>query len=449
MNFKFPKEFLFGAASSAVQIEAGVGEGGKGQDVLDYYWTLYPEKYGQADPSKAADFYHRYPEDIKMMKELGLKAFRFSISWSRIYPNGMENGPCQAGIDYYSDMIDKLIEADIVPFFDLWHCDMPAWVMEKGGVLSPDFGDWFAQYAKTCFEAFGGRVQYWSTVNEPNVNVMAAYAWGITAPFEKDIARSVLACHNMVLAHFKAVKVFRELNIPGKIGFVNHVQLAYGLTLSKEDQEAAERNMGFYSNWFNDAMLLGHYPESVVHYPYLADHLPENYQKELDNNFITCDFFGINYYSSSVVKYEKNDILDYKIITDLLPKDDYGFTVNPQGIYDTIMYVQNRYPGIELAITENGISRARSGNYEEELDDDYRITYLREHLRGVARAVAAGAPVTGYFHWSLMDTNELYVNGYSHLFGLLQVRFDKPTLDRVPRKSWYYYQQIIAKGEVN
>ncbi len=449
MHFTFPKEFLFGAASSAVQIEAGVGEGGKGQDVLDYYWTLYPEKYGQADPSKAADFYHRYPEDIKMMKELGLKAFRFSFSWSRIYPNGMEAGPCQAGIDYYTDMLDKLIEADIVPFFDLWHCDMPAWVIQKGGVLNPEFIDWFAEYAKTCFKAFGGRVQYWSTVNEPNINVMAAYARGSTPPFEKDVAHSVVACHNMVLAHFKAVKVFRELNIPGKIGFVNHVQLVYAATPDKADQEAAERNMGFYSNWFNDAMLLGHYPESVVHYPRMADYLPENYQKDLDENFNASDFFGINYYGTSTTKYEKNDEFDYQTVPSNLPRDDYGFNINPQGIYDTIVYVHKRYPDLELIISENGIGRKKSGNYEEELDDEYRISYLREHLRGISRAAAAGLPVTGYFHWSLMDTNELYVNGYAYMFGLLQVRYDKPTLDRVPRKSWYYYQDIIKKGTVN
>ncbi len=447
MHFTFPKDFLFGAASSAVQIEAGVNEGGKGEDVLDHFWPLRKEQYGNADPSLAADFYHRYREDIALMKELGLKSFRFSISWSRIYPNGPEE-VCQAGLDYYSDVIDALREADIVPFFDLWHCDLPYWALERGGVLNPEFIEWFAIYAETCFKEFGDRVPYWSTINEPNVNVMAAYAWGSTPPFEKDISKCIKACHNAVLAHFKAVRIYKSLGFKGKIGFVNHLQLAYPLTLDKKDQEAAERDMAFYSDWFNDAILLGHYPECIMDYPYIKDNLPEGYQKDLDENFIPSDYLGINYYSSYIVAYEKNDVLDYKIATaDMLPKDDYGFTINPQGMYDTIMYAKKRYPGTELIITENGLGKQKWGNYEEELEDDYRINYMREHLRGVARAIDAGAPVTGYYHWSIMDTNELYVRGYTYMFGLIQVRFD--TLERVPRKSYYYYQKIIAQCEVN
>lgn len=447
MYFKFPKDFLFGAASSAVQIEAGVGEGGKGEDVLDHYWSIRCEQYGHADPKLSADFYHKYPEDIALMKELGLKSFRFSISWSRIYPNGPDE-IAQAGLDYYSDVIDTLIAADIVPFFDLWHCDLPYWVIERGGVLNPEFIDWFAKYAETCFKAFGTRVPYWSTVNEPNVNIMAAYAWGSTAPFEKDINKCIKACHNMILAHFKAVRIYKDLGYTGKIGFVNHLQLAYGLTIDKADQDAAERDMAFYSNWFNDAILLGHYPECILDYPYIKDNLPEGYQKDLDENFIPSDYLGINYYSSYVIAYEKNEVLDYRNATkDMFPEDDYGFTINPQGIYDTIMYARDRYPGIEFLITENGISKKKWGNYEEELEDDYRIDYLREHLRGVSRAVAAGAPVKGYYHWSIMDTNELYVRGYEHMFGLIQIRYD--TLERVPRKSFYYYQKIIAAGAVN
>jgi len=448
MYFTFPKNFLFGAASSAIQIESGCNEGGKGKDVLDYYWTRHPEKYGFADPNRSADFYHRYPEDIKMMKELGLKAFRFSITWSRIYPNGPEGGVCQAGIDYYSDMIDKLIEADIIPFFDLFHCDLPYWVIERGGILNPEFIDWFAIYAETCFKAFGDRVKYWSTVNEPNVNVLAAYTSGVTPPFVKDISQAIPACHNMILAHFKAVRIYKSLGLQGKIGFVNHTQLTYAHTLDKKDQEAAERSMAYYSNWFTDAILLGHYPTELMDYPYITDNLPEGYQKDLDENFIPSDYFGINYYGASVIRYVNNGKMDYEgVSSDEIKKDDYGFHVNTQGIYDAIMYTQKRYPGLELLITENGIGKKKWGNYEEELEDDYRVNCLRQHLRGVARAVEAGAPVTGYFHWSIMDTNELYVKGYEFMYGLVQVRYD--TLERVPRKSWYYYQKIIAQCEVD
>ncbi len=446
MYFKFPKDFMFGAASSAVQTESGTNEGGKGEDVVDHYYKLEPEKYNFGDPAKSADFYHKYPEDIQLMKELGLKAFRYSISWSRIYPNGPTEVN-QAGLDYYSDMIDKLLEAGITPFFDLWHCDLPYWVDKMGGVPNPEFIDWFATYAETCFKAFGDRVAYWSTVNEPNCNVWAAYSWAVTPPFEKDIRKSVLASHNMVLAHYKAVRIYKSLGFKGKIGAVIHQQLTYSLTLDQKDLDATDRSMSYYSAIFPDAMFLGHYPENLVDHPFFAALLPEGYQKDLDDNFIPSDFFGINYYSASVTAYVQNGELDYEDYNGNVTKDAYGFIVNPQGMYDIIMYAQKRYPGMELVISENGISRSKWGNYEEELEDDYRIEYIRENLRAVARAVEAGAPVTGYFHWTFLDTNELRNNGYDKIFGLVQVRYD--TLERVPRKSWYYYQQIIAKNAVN
>ncbi len=446
MRFEFPKDFMFGAASSAVQIESGVDEGGKGEDVLDHYWKLNPEKYGDADPSKSADFYHKYPEDIKLMKELGLKSFRFSISWSRIYPDGPDK-VCQAGIDYYSDMIDKLVEADIIPFFDLWHCDLPYWVLERGGLLTRDFIDWFTTYAKTCFEAFGDRVKYWSTVNEPNINVTCAYSTGKTPPFGTDMREAITATHNMILAHYKTVKLYKSMNLGGKIGFTNDMLFIYGSTPNIEDCDAAERHFAWYSLFFADPVILGRYPDCLTSYPFLQDKLPENYQQELDENFVKADFVGINYYATLYFKYKEDDMFCYAYAQKDLPTDNYGFTINPQGIYDTIMYFHNRYPGVELLITENGISRAKSGNYDEDLDDGYRINHMREHLRGVSRAISAGAPVKGYYHWSIMDTNELYVKGYSHIFGLIQVRYD--TLERVPRKSFYYYQKIISENAVN
>ncbi len=447
MKFEFPKDFIFGAASSAVQIESATREGGKGEDAWQHLCVSQPEKYGFADLENGADFYHRYKEDIKMMKELGLKAFRFSIAWSRIYPNGSTEVN-QAGIEYYHNVIDELIKNDIMPFMDLFHCDLPQWVVERNGLLNPEFIDWFTVYAKTCFTEFGEKVPYWSTVNEPQCNIMAPYAWGGLPFFEKDIKKMLLASHHMVLAHFKTVKLYREMGLKGKIGFVNHFQLAYGASLDKLDQDAAERDMSYYSNWYADAIYLGHYPENIIDYPYIKDNMPKDYQKDLDQNFIKSDFVGINYYDTYIVKNAKDDKLDYEVVwSDLIPKDDYGFTVNPQGIYDTVLYVHERYPDIELLISENGIGKKRWGNYEEELQDDYRVTYMREHLRGLSRIIKAGVPVTAYFHWTIMDTSEgVDTNGFNLMFGLTQVRYE--TKERVPRKSWYYYQKVIAQKEV-
>ena len=447
MNFKFPKDFLFGAASSACQIEAGCKEGGKGEDVGEHFYTVFPEKYFGGDPAKAADFYHLYRKDIQDMKELGLKSFRFSISWSRIFPNGPVE-VCQAGIDYYDDMINALVEADIVPFFDLWHCDLPYWVIEMGGVLNPEFIDWFATYAEVCFKHFGDRVQYWSTINEPSINIMASYAYGANAPFMEDMTAALQACHNGILAHFKAVKIYKEMNLPGKIGAVIHVEPTYSESMDPKDQLAAERRAAFYSGWWLDPMLKGHYPEILKDSEYIMSKLPANYQKELDDNFIDSDFMGVNFYNPNHTRHSDTEDMGYKNYTnEFMPVDDYGFMYYPQGLFDVAMYFKKTYPNTQIFITENGISKRKWGNLEEERHDDYRVRYMREHLREVSRAIQAGANIGGYFCWSIMDTNELYAGGFNYIFGLVQVDFE--TKERYRRDSWYYYQKVIAAGMVD
>ncbi len=447
MNFPFPKDFLFGAASSACQIESGCFEGGKGEDVHQHYHTLRPERYVDADPAKSADFYHRYRDDILDMKELGLKAFRFSISWSRIYPNGPVEVN-QAGIDYYSDMIDALKEAGIVAFFDLFHCDLPYWVIEMGGIANPEFIDWFVTYAKTCFEAFGDRVEYWSTVNEPIANATYAYSHAVTAPFLRDIGLAMKATHNMLLAHYKTVKLYKSMGFSGKIGAVNHLAPAYTLSNDPKDIGAAERWDAAYCGLWMEPMLKGRYPEILFDYAHYADNLPANAQQELAENFVDMDFIGANIYGGFFVGYCEESPFKWTILPDTrYPKDDYGFSVYPQAVTDVLLDLHQKYPGKHIIITENGISKKKWGNLEEERKDEYRVDFMREQLREVSRAISLGIPVDGYFHWSVMDTNEIYVRGYDHIFGLRQVDFE--TKERFRRDSWYYYQRVIADGAVD
>ncbi len=447
MNFPFPKNFLFGAASSACQIESGCFEGGKGEDVHQHYYTLRPDRYVDADPEKSADFYHRYRDDILDMKELGLKAFRFSISWSRIYPEGPTRVE-QAGIDYYNDMINALKEAGIVAFFDLYHCDLPYWVIEMGGAANPEFIDWFVAYAKTCFEAFGDRVDYWSTVNEPITNITNAYARAATAPFLKDMGLAMKATHNMLLAHYKTIKLYKSMGFSGKIGAVNHLVPPYTVSNSPEDRAAAERWAATYYDLWMEPMLLGHYPEVLFEDPLYADNLPKNAQQELAENFEDVDFIGANIYGGYFVGYDKNQPLQCTVVSDTrYPKDAYNFSVYPQAVMDVLLELHQKYPGKHIIITENGISKKKWGNLEEERKDEYRVDFMREQLREVSRAISLGIPVDGYFHWSIMDTNEIYVRGYDHIFGLRQVDFE--TKERFRRDSWYYYQRVIADGAVD
>lgn len=446
MKFSFPKNFLFGAACSACQIESGCQEGGKGEDVGEHFFKIYPEKYHGGDPTRSADFYHRYREDIQDMKELGLKCFRFSISWSRICPSDPYT-VCQAGLDYYSDMIDALREAGIVTFFDLFHCDLPYWVIEKGGILNPEFIDWFRFYAKTCFEAFGDRVDYWSTVNEPSINCMGAYAYATNAPFMSDMTAALQACHNMLLAHYAAIRLYKSMGLPGQIGAVIHVEPTYSLSGDERDQAAADRRFAFYSGWWLDPMFKGHYPEILMDDPWLMGHMPKNFRQELAGAFTPSDFIGFNYYNPCFAKYSETEPLHYETVSNpVLPVDDYGFVRYEAGLYDILMQLHETYPGKRLFVTENGISKRKWGNLDEELHDEYRVEYMREHLRMISRAIAAGVPVDGYFCWTIMDTNELYAGGYDYIFGLVQINYE--TLERRRRDSWHYYHDVIERGWV-
>lgn len=447
MNFPFPKEFLFGASSSAVQLESGSREGGKGKDVHNRNFELHPDRYRGGDLNDSADFYHRYPEDIQMMKELGLKAFRFSISWARIYPDGPE-WVNPEGLAYYNDMVDRLLEAGITPFFDLWHCDLPLWVAERGGLLNPEFPDWFTSYAKTVFEVLGNKVPFWSTVNEPHCNCMEAYWYGYYPPYSASHKEAIHGSHNMIIAHYRTIRLYKQMGCTGKIGAVIYLPPCYAASNKPEDQAAAKRYQDYQSGWWLDTMLKGFYPPSVLEYPYIKERMPEGFREQIAKEFIPCDFISLNYYDPFLIQYEPDGMLDCKKIQDPnLQVDAFGFTLYPQALYDALMYVKNTYPSMDIYITENGIGAKRGNDPEAEQNDDFRVNYLREHLRVLSRAIQAGVPVKGYFHWTIMDSTEMICGGYDMMFGLIQVDFK--TKERFPRKSWYYYQGIIRDGFVD
>ena len=445
-DFIFQKDFLWGAASSAVQIEAAANEDGKGQNVADFYSRKFPEKYNKGEiPDTAADFYHRYNEDIGMMKDLGLKSFRFSISWARIYPDGNEKIN-QKGIDYYSKMIDTLLQNGIVPMFDLFHADMPMWVAERGGPKNSDFVNWFSDYAYTCFKNFGDRVKLWNTVNEPSINVFRTYAFAQTPPFETSIKNGFTSSHNMLMAHFNAIKLYRSMNLGGKISAVSSFAPVYANSLGQQDKDAATRAFDFHSGWWLEPMVKGRYPQELLSYPYVYENMPKSSIEKLKDSFTPMDHIGINYYSPGLAMYKKNDMLDFERLKMDLPKDDYGFLIYPQGLFDSIMYLKKEFNDPEIYITENGIAKEGSSDEISDADDDYRINYLREHLRAVSRSIKAGANVKGYYHWTIMDTYETHSGGYKLKFGLVQINFDN--LKRTPRKSWKYYRNIIKNNAV-
>ena len=447
MDFRFPDSFVWGAASSAYQIEAACDAGGKMPTVYDYYSKAKPDMFQEGGgPENAADFYHRYREDIAIMKKYGLKSFRFSICWARIQ-SAVMGAPNEDGIAYYNGVIDCLMENGVIPFFDLYHCDLPMFVIDKGGPTNPEFVDWFTDYARICFRAFGERVKYWSVVNEPVLNVYGAYARENNGPFGNSMKDGLAASYHMMLAHYKTIKLYREMGFDGKIGAVNHFIPTYAKTRSREDQEAAERYREFYAGWWMEPMIKGTYPELILREKEVRDLMPEGFAQGLRDAFEPMDFIGINYYNPAIIAYDPEGELRYRRLRDTgLPKDDYGFDRYLPSMFDTLMYVKNHYGNIPIFITENGIGMAPPEDPLEDINDLYRVEYLREALRELNRCMKAGVNVQGYYHWTFLDTYEGNTKGYKVRFGL--VRIDTKTLERIPRKSLDYYRDVIESGFV-
>ena len=475
-TFTFPENFLWGVASSAFQMEGGMYEGGKDMNIREAAWLdavkrggvqlqdekerpildldwVNPESPSRfrdnRSPEVGCDFYHKYPEDIKLFSSLGIKMFRFSIQWGRIISE--YNGePNQAGIDYYNKVIDEMIANGIQPFFDLWHSDLPCWVLDHGGFISDEFVGWFSRFAEVCFKEFGDRIKYWSTSNESHLNAFGPYAMAMGAPHKKDMNLGLKAAHHMVLAHFEAVRLLRKMWPDARIGSVHNTSRYYCLSHDPKDMEAAERRQA--SQFIiGDPMFLGKYPQELLDYEPFAKYIPQEYIDEVAEKFIPCDFIGLNYYQPGFVRAGDSEFYGTQGIKGInLPTDAYPFRTYANGLYDLLLDLQERYNGLEMIVTENGYTQRREDVFNMDLtpfhQDTSRQEYIREHARACSRAIRAGANLTGYFYWSCMDLWESSM-GYGYPMGLVAVNFD--TLERFPRESFYYYQKIVQNNLVD
>ena len=446
-RFDFPAGFILGTASSAFQIEGSPYADGKGETTWDYMARTAPELFFEnAKPEPGSWFYRKYEEDIADMKKLGIKSFRLSICWSRILPEGTDKIN-QAGIDFYDRVIGLLLENGIEPFVDLYHWDTPQAIEERGGMKTPEFIDWFGAYARICFEHFGDRVKYWSTFNEPGVFCFRKYGSGGWYPYEKDLRSAYLAVHHTILAHYRAVQIYREMGLTGKIGAVTDAAAIYPLDPSGKDVLAAEYQTERMVGTWLDPFFFGHYPEKLLSdCPGFAELLPEGYAEDLRRCFMPIDMIGINYYYPATVRYDENELFKSTHAPSYYAQEGQRFDVYPAGLYDVMMYLTKRYNAPEIYVTENGLGHITTGTREGDVADDARITYLREHLRMLVRAVRAGASVRGYYYWSHFDSLES-TSGYRWKFGLVHV--DPETGERTKKKSWYYYRRIIRENCVD
>ncbi len=387
----------------------------------------------------ACDHYRRYPEDIALMAELGLTAYRFSIAWGRILPEGI--GPVNAaGLDYYERLVDALLARGIEPVATLYHWDLPAALDDRGGWLNPDVAAWFAEYAECLFRRLDGRVKLWVTLNEPWVVTDGGYLHGVLAPGHRNRFEAPLATHNLLRAHAAAVAAYRALG-RHRIGLVANVEPKYPASDAAMDVAATKRAEAYMNRQYLDPVFLGRYPEEMA--KIFGEAWPERAAEQVAALRAPGDFVGINYYTRSVTRHASEAWpVSAAAVRQPATYTETDWEVFPQGLTDTLVWVKDRYGNPPVYITENGAAFADppSAVGNEVLDPD-RITYLRGHLRAVADAVQAGCDVRGYFLWSLLDNLE-WAHGFSKRFGIVHVDF--ATQRRTPKASARFYANVIA-----
>lgn len=442
--FSFPSDFVWGAATAAYQIEGAWNEGGKSESI----WDRFCRKPGTIENGDsgdvACDHYHRWREDIALMKEIGLQAYRFSVSWPRVMTDSGEVNP--AGMDFYDRLVDALLEGGIQPWITLYHWDLPQRLQDRGGWPARGVVDAFCGYADALTRRLGGRVKRWITFNEPQVSAFNGYYEGRHAPGHKNLQEAVEASHHLLLAHGRCLPIIRA-NCPGsQVGITLDLHPVTAASPSLADRQATRLVDGLVNRWFLDPLTGRGYPQDVIQ----AERRRMDCIQSGDMAAIAApvDFLGVNYYFRKIARAE-NLPEDQNLVRKVFPnpeRTEMGWEVYPEGIYDLLARLHFDYGFPELVITENGAALKDELDAGGQVDDPQRISYLRRHLQQVSRAIACGAPVKGYFTWSLLDNFE-WGYGYSKRFGLVYVDFS--TQRRILKASARWYGQVIRVNGVD
>ena len=448
MSFK--KDFVWGMATAAYQIEGAWNEDGRGLSVWDVF-SHEPGKVEQGHTGDVAcDHYHRYKEDVKLMKDLGIKAYRFSISWSRLIPNGTgELNP--KGVEFYSNLIDELLANGIEPYITLFHWDYPYELHKKGGWLNDESVKWFADYAEKVSELYSDRVKHFITLNEPQCFVGLGIIRDIHAPGIKVMYKDAFqVCHNVLKAHGAAVIALRKnAKQPIKVGFAPTGAVYYPASESAADIEAARKMMfqcypfgkSVMSNvsWWSDPVILGKYPEDGLRM--YKDYLPEITQEDMKLINQPLDFYANNIYNGKMVKADENgdpQVVDYKVGQG---KTAIQWPITPECLRWGPRFYYERY-NLPFYVTENGMSAHDVISLDGKVHDPNRIDFINRYLLELEKATDDGADIAGYFHWSFMDNFE-WAKGYTDRFGIVYVDYE--TQERIPKDSAYWYKNWIEE----
>ena len=440
----FPPDFLWGAATAAYQIEGSPLADGAGASIW-HRFSHTPGRTANGDTGDVAcDHYYRYASDIILMRELGLRAYRLSIAWGRIYPKG-KGHINQAGLDFYSRLIDKLLEAGIMPNVTLYHWDLPAALDDRGGWLNPDIAEWFGEYAATMFDALADRVPMWATINEPLVVMDGGYMNGNLAPGHRNIYEAPIVTHNLLRAHGRGVQAFRARNASdSRIGLVVNLDRKYPASDSWQDKEAVARAHAYGNEQYLDPVLLGRYPAKLREI--FGDAWPDWPDEDLALIKQPLDYVGVNYYTRLVVKHDETHP---PINVGVEPQVDalhteMGWEVFPLALTHILTWLKERYGDIPLYITENGSAFMDPPEaVDGRIEDPLRVEYLRRHLHAIRDAIQQGVNLRGYFAWSLLDNYE-WSHGYTKRFGIVHVNY--ATQERTIKDSGRYYSRIIQSN---
>jgi beta-glucosidase len=441
-SFKFPDSFLWGAATSAYQIEGSTLADGAGSNI----WHRFSHTPGLTENGDtgdtACDHYRRYRSDVGLMAELRLNAYRFSIAWARVLPDGIGQVN-EKGIDFYSRLVDALLETGITPNVTLYHWDLPSALDDLGGWLNRDIAGWFADYANVMFEALGDRVKMWATINEPWVISDGGYLYGKLAPGHRNLFEAPIASHNILRAHGQAVEVFRSSSAAnnGRIGLVVNLEPKYPATDSPEDVAATARADAYMNRQYLDPVFQKRYPGEMK--DIFGEAWVEWSSEDMNAIAQPIDFVGVNYYTRGVMSHDAERLPERTV---RIPQEEstythIGWEVYPPALTRILLWIKERYGGIPLYITENGAAFPDPpAPVNGMVDDPLRVQYLEGHLRAVRDAMRQGVDVRGYFAWSLLDNFE-WSHGYSKRFGIVHVNYE--TQERTIKTSGHYYSTVI------
>lgn len=464
----FPTDFLFGSATAAYQVEGAAAEGGRAPSVWDTF-AHTPGKVHEGETGDVAcDHFHRFREDVALMKRLNLKVYRFSVSWSRVMPDGVNVNP--EGLKFYSDLVDELLAAGILPWLTQYHWDLPQALEDQGGWANRQTAERFADYAVTLHEALGSRVRHWTTLNEPWCAAFLGYANGHHAPGRTSPEDALAAAHHLLLGHGLAVGALRRRDPELELGLtLNFTDYRPADPASPGDVDAARRLDGSFNRFFASAIFHGAYPSDVLEDQ--AGLWREGLVQPGDLEIISTpiDVLGVNFYTGELLtgadpehaaqaaaaaraQGAPNPNVGSEHVSSIprgLPATAMGWEVFPQGLHDLLLRLHREYTGpagVALYVTENGAAYPDAPDAAGFVQDDDRLSYIREHLHAVHQAISAGADVRGYFVWSLLDNFE-WAFGYDRRFGIVRVDYD--TLARIPKASANWYAQVAATGVVD